>query len=145
MENPYFTVEESGLNWLEINHVKKQGSLRVRVWVDGNGIVTVREGKSPLVGNDFATDVKDPKWADVREYRLNIPRENVVPIFQMLVDHGLFEKQDKDAKGSEDELVMARANIQHKTISSAISDPELAEYLKNVVMMFYHPSPVRKR
>jgi hypothetical protein len=148
MENPFFTVKESGLNWVEIRQYKLAArTQRVRVRIDGNGIVTVREGTSPLVGNPFACDVNNQQWDDIRESRVTIPREEAQFLFQKLVDRGLFVKQEKPKDEIKDEALYVSANIQNKTAGSTdpVTDPELIEHLRMQVMMFYHPTPLRKR
>jgi hypothetical protein len=151
MDNPYFKVEESGLNWVEIRHYTiATHPQRVRVRIDGNGIVTVREGTSPLVGNPFAADVNSTRWEDIRESRVTVSREEAVVLFQTMVDRGLFvkqEKPDEDAEEFNKEQVYVSANIQCKTTSSSdpVTDPDLLEHLKMIVLMFYHPTPASKK
>lgn len=149
MDNPYFTVKESGLNWVEIRqYAITTPTQRIRVRIDGNGIITVREGTSPLVGNPFAYDINNARWEDIRESRITVPREEVQVLFQTMVDRGLFVKQEKpDEEMLKKEAVYVSANIQCKTTSSSdpVTDPELLEHLKMIVLMFYHPTPARKR
>lgn len=152
LDNPFFTVEESGLNWVSIRHYnyKVTPIQRVSVRIDGNGIVTVREGSSILVCNPFASAGKDaPNWNDIRETRITLPREEVIPIFQMLVDRGLFQERFKSDSVNTNESIFVSANIQCKTCGSEDdifgSDPELAESLKSVLLMFYHPKPKQRR
>lgn len=150
-DNPFFTVKESGLNWVAIRHYnyKAMPIQRVSVRIDGSGIVTVREGSSLLVSNPYASGSDAPNWNDVRETRITIPREEVIPLFQMLVDRGLFKDRRKGDSVNTNEAIFVSANIQCKTCGSEDdiygSDPELAESLKNVVMMFYHPQPKKRR
>ena len=149
LEDPFFTVKESGLNWVEIRqYTISSHPQRVRVRIDGNGIVTVREGTSPLVGNPFASDVSNERWDDIRETRITIPREEAQFLFQTMVDKGIFVKQDKpDKEMLKKEAVYISANVQCKTTSSSdpVTDPDLLDHLKMVVLMFYHPAPARKR
>ncbi len=149
MDNPFFTVEESGLNWVEIRQYSISAKTqRIRVRIDGNGIVTVREGTSPLVGNPFAADVNNERWEDIRESRVTIPRDEARFLFQTMVDRGLFVDQKKPDKDDEKkEAVYVSANIQCKTAGSAdpVTDPELLDHLKMIVQMFYHPTPTRRR
>lgn len=151
MDNPFFTVEESGLNWISIRHYNYRSSpiQRVCVRIDGNGIVTVRDGSSLLVTNPFASNTEDPHWNDARESRITLSREEVTPLFQMLVNQGLFKDRRKGDSINTNEAIFVSANIQNKTCGSEDdvygSDPELAENLKNVVLMFYHPQPKRRR
>jgi hypothetical protein len=149
--NPYFKVKESGLNWVSIRHYnfKTKPVQRVSVRIDGSGIVTVREGTSALVSNPFAAGSDAQNWNDIRETRVTLPREEVVPLFQMLVDRGLFAERKKSDVVSTNEVIFVSANIQNKTCGSETdvygSDPELAEHLKTVLMMFYHPQPKSRR
>jgi len=148
---PFFTVEESGLNWVSIRHYNYRVSpiQRVSVRIDGNGIVTVREGSSLLVTNPYAKNNTDKNWNDIIESRITLPREEVTPLFQMLVDRGLFKDRRAGDSVNTNEAVFVSANIQNKTCGTEDdvygSDPELAEHLKNVVLMFYHPQPKRRR
>lgn len=151
LDNPHFTVKESGLNWVSIRHYNYQSKpiQRVSVRIDGSGIVTIREGTSVLVCNPFASSSGSANWNDIRETRITLPREDVLPIFQMLVDRGLFEERTKSDSVNTNEAIFVSANIQCKTCGSEDdiygSDPELAESLKTVLMMFYHPQPKRRR
>lgn len=150
-ENPYFAVKESGLNWISIRHYNYRTTpvQRVSLRLDGNGNVTVREGSSMLVTNPFAANHDDPNWNDVNETRITLPRENMTRLFQSLVDQGLFVERRKGDSVNTNEAIFVSANIQNKTCGSSDdvygSDPELAEHLKNVVLMFYHPQPKRRR
>jgi hypothetical protein len=146
-DNPFFTVKESGLNWVFIRNYNFRTTPmhRVSVRVDGNGLVTVREGTSILVTNPFAAGHTDETWNDLREKRITIPRDEVIPLFQMLVDAGLFKERRRGDSTNTNEAIFVSANIQGKTCGSEDdiygSDPELAEHLKNVIMMFYRPQP----
>jgi hypothetical protein len=151
VDNPHFAVKESGLNWVSIRHYnyRAQPIQRVDMRLDGSGIVTMREGASLLVTNPFAANNVDPNWNDIVESRITIPREEMTRIFQMLVDQGLFEERRKGDSINTNEAIFVSANIQSKTCGSEHdvfgSDPDLAEHLKNMVLMFYHPQPKRRR
>lgn len=151
-EEKIFEVKESGLNWLDIKYFnyRRQPIIRVSVRVDGTGFVDVREGASQLVSNDFAANTKDVQWGDVRHSRISIPPEEATQLFQTLVDAGLFKDRYKwNNNVHSNEAIFAVANINNKTTGSQddiyTTDPDLAEHLKNVVLMFYHPSPQRRR
>ncbi len=151
IDYPYFTVKESGLNWVSIRHYsyRTKPIQRVAVRMDGNGMVTVREGSSLLVTHPFAANHNDPNWNDVVETRITLPREEITRIFQMLVDQGLFEDRRKGDGINTNEAIFVSANIQNKTCGSEDdvfgSDPNLAEHLKSVMLMFYRPQPRRRR
>lgn len=151
-EDPIFEVKESGLNWLEIRYFnyRRRPVSRVRIHIKGSGFVEVCEGTSALVSNEFAANTKDAGWADIHSTRLNLDPSEVHLYFQQLVDAGLFKKRYKwSSNVHSNEAIFAFANINNKTTGSQddiwTTDPDLAEHLKNIVLMFYHPSPSRKR
>ena len=149
--SPYFTVKESGLNWISIRHYNYKSTpiQCVSVRIDGNGMVTVREGSSMQVSNPFAARASDADWNDVRENRLTLPPEEMVPLFQMLVDRGLFKERIHGTSVATNEAIFVSANIDGKACGSEDDvfgiDPDLADHLKLVVMMFYHPQPRNRR
>lgn len=149
--SPYFKVKESGLNWICIRHYSYTSKpiQRVSVRIDGQGMVTVREGTSLLVTNPFAADSTDPRWQDIRETRTTLSSKEIVPLFQMLVDRGLFKERVKGDTVSTNEAIFVTANIEGKTCGSEDDiftiDTELAEHLKMVMLMFYHPQPKQRR
>lgn len=151
-ENPYFTVEESGLNWLSIRYYnyRKKPIQKINLRIDGNGIINVKSGTSPLVSNPFAYQMDQDGWMDIQQTRIVIPRKDVVPIFQMLVDSGLFVERDRSKTDTiTNEAIFVSANIQNKTTGFAdddifATDPELGEHLRNVIMMYYRPKPKRR-
>ncbi|MBP5510883.1 MAG: hypothetical protein J6Z49_08200 [Kiritimatiellae bacterium] len=151
-EDPIFEVKESGLNWLEIHYFnyRRKPITRVKLHINGSGLIDVREGTSALVSNEFAANTKDVGWADIRQNRLTLDPAEVHLYFQQLVDAGLFKKRYKwSSNVHSNEAIFAFANINNKTTGNQddiwTTDPDLAEHLKNIVLMFYHPSPSRKR
>ena len=150
-ENPFFQVKESGLNWVSIRqyNYRTEPVQRVSVRIDGNGIVTVREGSSMLVTDPFAKDHTSPNWHDVIESRVTIQRDEVTRLFQALVDEGLFKERRKGDSVNTNEAIFVSSNIQGKTCSGPDdifgSDPDLAEHLKNIVLMFHRPQPKKRR
>lgn len=156
MDVPYFKVEKSGLNWVEIRQYETAGRQhRIRLRIDGNGMVTVRDGTSALVGNTFAANNKHENWEDIREKRITLSEDDTNLIFQSLVDAGVFEKPGEipfitdtaTLSTNETALIYVSANINNKTVGSSapIAKPELLEQLKLVVLTFYQPQPIRKQ
>jgi hypothetical protein len=153
---PYFQVENSGLNWVEIRQYETVGmKRRIKLRIDGNGMVSLREGTSALVGNQFAANHKQQNWEDIREKRLKLSEDDTTLIFQSLVDTGLFEKyegvpflNDKPVASTNDtSFVYVSANINNKTAGSAdpVGKPELLEQLKITILTFYQPQPMRQK
>lgn len=156
VDYPYFTVEKSGLNWVEIRQYETGGRQnRIRMRIDGNGIVTVRDGTSALVGNTFAANITHENWEDIRENRITIPEDDTVLIYQSLVDAGLFYRPQvipyvtevPSLSTNETSLVYVTANINNKTVGSSepVAEPVLLERLKLLVLTFYKPRPLRKK
>ncbi|MFO7937828.1 MAG: hypothetical protein R6V06_09525 [Kiritimatiellia bacterium] len=142
--NPYFAVEESGLNWLEIYSKQISSQKLTRVRIDGSGIVKITTGTSPLVGDAFAKDISDTQWSNVRRDRITIPREETVRLFQGLINNGLFLEQSKTEDSPDDHIIMAFGNIQNHTVYETIYDPGLHEHLKTIVMLFNRPRQKRR-
>jgi hypothetical protein len=156
VDQPYFTVKSSALNWVEIRQYETGGrETRIRLRIDGNGVVNVRDGTSALVGNTFAANIKSENWDDIRENRISIPEEDVLLIFQSLVDAGLFYRPQvipyvtdvPTLSTNETSLVYVTANINNKTVGSSdpVAEPVLLERLKLIVLTFYKPRPIRKQ
>jgi hypothetical protein len=151
----HFQVESSGLNWVEIRQYETIGvKRRIKLRIDGNGMVSLREGTSALVSNQFAANHKQNNWEDIREKRITLSEDDTRLIFQSLVDAGLFEKHEEIpfvdetpvASSNDTSFVYVSANINNKTVGSAdpIGKPELLEQLKIVVLTFYQPRPIRQ-
>ncbi len=152
----HFQVESSGLNWVDIRQYETTGmKRRIRLRIDGNGMVSLREGTSALVSNSFAANNKQENWEDIREKRVTLSEADTKLIFQSLVDTGLFERyeeipfvDEKPAPSTNDtSFVYVSANINNKTVGSAdpIGKPELLEQLKIVILTFYQPKPMRQQ
>ncbi|MCL1921962.1 MAG: hypothetical protein FWG50_12975 [Kiritimatiellaeota bacterium] len=137
------------MNWVDIRQYDMTGRKNnVRVRMDGNGIVTVWDGASERIGNPFANDTKKENWSDLRETRYNLSEEDILLVFQNLVNNGLLVKHEKPLFGSpystnETTAIFVSANIQNKMTSSPdpVFNEELLEALKMTVMMFYTPRP----
>ena len=128
VNEPYFQVENSGLNWVEIRQYELVGmKRRIKLRIDGNGMVSLREGTSALVSNQFAANHKQDSWEDIREKRLTLSEDDTRMIFQSLVDAGLFEKHEEIpfvdetpvASSNDTSFVYVSANINNKTVGSA--------------------------
>jgi hypothetical protein len=156
VNEPYFQVESSGLNWVDIRQYETTGmKRRIRLRIDGNGMVSLREGTSALVGNAFAANNKQENWEDIREKRVTLTEDDTKLLMQSLVDAGLFEKyeglpfvDEKPVPSTNDtSFVYVSANINNKTVGSAdpVGKPELLEQLKIVILTFYQPKPMRQQ
>ena len=148
--DPYITVRESSLNWLEIHYynMNRQPVRRINVSIRGNGLVEVKKGTSELVSNDFAKRYKDDDWGKIRTRRLQITPEQATDIFQHLVNFGVLDRE-KTFKASDspsqDRFIAVKANINNNTYSDNVNifeeDPDLAEQLLDVVREFDSPIP----
>lgn len=148
--DPYVTVNESQLNWVQIHYYRLEKDKPVRrysVNIAGTGLVEVRKGTSELVSNDFAKKYKDKDWGAIKTYRVQIDPSSARDIFQNLVNFGLLdrEKTFKAAKNPvTDRFIAVSANINTNTYSDNVNmfeeDPDLAEQLLDVVREFSHPT-----
>lgn len=146
--DPYITVKESDLNWVEIHYynLNKTPIHRIGVEIYGNGLVTVKKGTSELVSNDFAKKYKSEDWTNIKTLRVQIDPKDANDIFQHLVNFGVLD-HEKTGKGSKkkkiNRFVAVRANICNNTFSDNVNifevDPDLAEQLVDVIREFESP------
>ena len=91
--NPYITVEQSNLNWMEIHYynTNRKPVHRVSLSLSGSGHVEIKKGTSPQISDDFAKN--DFSTADGRFYsfsfwagmpKLNTNNPEVVKYFSDL-------------------------------------------------------------
>lgn len=147
--NPYITVKESPLNWVDIHYynTNRKPVRRVAVYINGLGLVELRKGTSDRVSNDFAKSFKSDTWRDIRTQRLYADPKHVNDLFQNLVNHGLLDKE-KTFKSSDkekfDRFIAVKANINNNTYSEPQNifevDPDLAEQLLDVIREFDNPT-----
>ena len=153
-DDPYVTVTEDALNWLEIHYynASRDPVRRVSVRITGAGFVDVKSGTSKLVSDSFAKNFEAADWGDIRTLRYNVEPSHVRELFQELVNAGLFDR-DKMFRStkypSPGRFIAVRAAMENKTFSEPKNmfeeDPELAERLYNIVLQFKRPVLGRKR
>lgn len=147
--DPYITVTESPLNWVQIAYynLSRKPIRRVSVYINGDGLVEVKRGTSELVSNDFAKRYKSESWDEIKTYRLRIDPKAANDIFQNLVNFGVLdrEKTFKSAKKDvTDRFIAVKANLCTNTYSDNVNmfeaDPDLAEQLLDVIREFENPA-----
>ena len=147
--DPYITVEESALNWVDIHYynMSRQPIRRIGVTLHGSGLVEVKKGTSELVSNDFAKRYKEANWSKIKTYRVQINPDQANDIFQNLVNFGLLDREKTfkaSKKESHDRFIAVKANINSNTYSDNVNmfeeDPDLAEQLLDVIREFEHPA-----
>lgn len=152
-DDPYVTVTDNALNWIEVHYYNaaREPVRRVSVRINGAGFVEVKSGTSHLVSDSFAKDPSAVEWDDIRVSKGNVDPAHVREIFQELVNYGLFDK-DKFGRStkypSNGRFIAVRAAMENKTYSEPTNvfedDPELAERLYNIVLEFKRPVLGRK-
>ena len=152
--DPYITVRQSHLNWVEIHYYNatREPVRRVSVRITGAGFVNVKSGTSKLVSDSFAKNFGSSEWGDIRTFQYNVDAGHVRELFQDLVNAGLFDR-DKMFRStkypSPGRFIAVRAAMENKTFSEPKNmfeaDPELAERLYNIVLQFKRPVLGRKR
>lgn len=150
--DPYITVRESHLNWVDIHYynTKRKPIRRIGVYLNGAGHVKVRKGSSEQVSNDFAKKYTDENWDDIKTSSYTVDPKHANDIFQNLVNHGVLDREKfgkRSKKESFDRFIAVRANISNYTYSEHDNifevDPDLAEVLLDVVREFDTPVQVR--
>lgn len=108
-----FTVKNSRLNWVHIYYQAEEDAPRIRCEMTNNGQITILEGHSVTVGDDFNIEYHKKDFGDVRKYYYSMQPSMFDATLQLLVDSGLMtiEKPDEDAPLYP--KVMIKANINH--------------------------------
>lgn len=151
--NPYITVEQSNLNWMEIHYYNtldssRKSTRRVSLTLTGMGHVEIKKGTSKLVSDDFAKGYKEDDWSDIRTQRMDIDPKHVNDIFQDLVNRGVLDREkwgkSEKKKSEYKRFIAVRANINNVTYSERENifeaDPDLAEYLLDTIRQFENPA-----
>ena len=147
--NPYITVDESPLNWVEIHYynMNKTPYRRIAVLLMGSGHVEIKKGTSDRVSNDFAKRFDDSEWGNFRTQRVRVDVGHVHEIYQNLVNHGLLDREKsfkRSKKEKFDRFMAVKANISNYTYSEPDNiyevDPDLAEQLYDVIREFDNPT-----
>ena len=147
--DPYITVKESPLNWVQIHYynLNRTPIRRVSVYLTGLGHVEVKKGVSDLVSNDFAKSYKDVNWSGIKTWRYDVDPKHVNDIFQNLVNYGILDREKSGRKSKKekfDRFMAVKANISNNTYSEQENifetDPDLAEQLLDVVREFDNPT-----
>jgi len=146
--DPYITVKESQLNWVDIHYYNMRAKpiRRTGVVLYGSGLVELRKGTSDLVSNDFAKKYTAETWEGIATQRVQVDPKHIKEIFQNLVNYGLLDRE-KWGKSSEketfDRFIAVKANIDTHTYSEQDNifevDPDLAEQLLDVIREFDNP------
>ena len=146
--DPYITVQDSPLNWVEIHYynMRHKPIRRIGVFMNGMGHVEVKKGTSDLVSNDFAKRYKTEDWSDINTKRIEVDPEHVLAIMQNLVNYGLLDREKTGRATKKDKLdrfIGVKANINNNTYSDQENifevDPDLAEQLLDVIREFDSP------
>ena len=147
--NPYITVSESKLNWMEVHYYRTDTTpvRRMSLFMNGAGYVEFKKGTSELISNDFAKRHDSEEWGKIKSRRFNVDPKHVNDIFQNLVNHGLLDSE-KHFKGSKTprkgRMMGVKANINNLSYAEQDnifeSDPDLAEQLLDVIREFDDPN-----
>lgn len=147
--DPYITVRESPLNWVEIHYynLNRNPIRRIGVYINGMGHVEVKKGTSELVSNDFAKGYTNDSWSEIKTYRLSVDPKHAHEIFQNLVNYGVLDREKTGRKSSKkafNRFIAVKANISNNTYSAPENifevDPDLAEQLLDVIREFDDPT-----
>ena len=143
--NPYITVKESHLNWIEIHYynLSRKPIRRTAVFLNGGGYVKVRKGTSELVSNDFAKKHDSETWDDIKWSEKTVDPKHVKDIFQNLVNYGLLDSEkyfQRSGKKEFKQFIAVKANIDNLAYTQQENiyevSPRLAEQLFDVVQEF---------
>ena len=78
-----------------------------------NGQITILEGHSVTVGDDFNIEYHKKSFGDVRKYYYSMPPEMFNMTLQSLIDAGMMEREKLKEDDPMYPKVMIKANINH--------------------------------
>lgn len=108
-----FTVQDSRLNWVRIYYQASETAPRIRCDMTNNGHVTLLEGHSVTVGDDFNIEYHKKDFGDVRKYSCTLSPEMFNATLQVLVDAGMMKVEKLDDDAPLYPKVLIKANINH--------------------------------
>ncbi len=131
-----FTVQNSNLNWVQIYYQATESAPRMRCDMRNGGKVTLLEGHSVTVGDDFNIDYEAATFGDVRKYYYSMSSDMYTGTLQLLVDAGLLEHTEPKEDDPIYPKVMIYANIDHNVIKKFTTDPELIAEIRSLLFRF---------
>lgn len=131
-----FTVQDSRLNWVQIFYQASESAPRVRCDMRDSGMITILEGKSVTVGDDFNIEYAKPNFGDVRKYYYKMDPEMFRQTLQLLVDAGLL-KEEKIKEGDPVyPKVLVRGNVNHRVVEKFTVNPDLIAEIRTQLFQF---------
>ena len=142
--NPYwyksadrFTVADSRLNRVQIFYQEAANAPRVRCDMANEGLITILEGMSVTVGDDFNIDYKDPAFGDIRKYTYQMDAELFRQTLQLLVDTGLYVYEgEPDGDTPIYPKVMIRATVNGKYFEKFTFDEALINEIRTQLFQY---------
>ena len=134
--NPQFVVQDSRLNWVQIIYQSAENAPRVRCNYDNSGVITVLEGRSVTVGDDFNIEYEKADFGDVRKYRYTMQKAMFRESLQALVDAGLMKEEKANEETPMYPKILVRANINHHKIEKFVFNETLAAEIRTQLFQF---------
>lgn len=131
-----FLVQNSRLNWAQIFYQASESAPRVRCDLRDNGLITILEGKSVTVGDDFNIEYDKPDFGDVRKYYYQMDPDFFRQTLQLLVDTGLMEEEEIEEGDPVYPKVLVRGNINHHVFQKFTVDPDLIAEIRSQLFQF---------
>lgn len=131
-----FQVQNSRLNWVQIFYQANEKAPRVRCDMKDNGHVTVLEGHSVTVGDDFNIEYEKATFGDVRKYHYTMPADLFRMNLQMLVDNDLMKVEEASEDSPVYPKVMVRANINHHRVEKFTFNEELIAEIRTQLFQY---------
>ncbi len=132
-----FKVQPSRLNWVSIYYQASAKTPRIRCEMSDNGQkITILEGHSVTVGDDFNIGYQKSTFSDVKKYYYSMPPEMFQMTLQTLIDVGLMEREEPDEDTPLYPKVMIKANINHKRMDKFTFKQELIDEIRTLLFQY---------
>lgn len=135
-----FAVSESSLNWTEIYYTSTNTATAVRLSIIGSGSIVMHRGTSSRLLDPFAVDVESENWNDFERDEINLARQDVQQIHQLLINRGVL-KRSKTLPPGTTTVVQLHGRIDDKVFSCVSADPPLLQVVETIIGLFPPPQP----
>ncbi len=135
-----FQVSTSSLNWTEVLYSTTNTPAVVRLSILGSGNIVMRRGTSSRLLDPFAVDVESENWADYEHDEVNLTRQDVRQIHQLLVNRGVLKKV-KELPPDTEKLIQVHGRIDDKVFATVTASPPLIHVIESIIALFPPPRP----
>jgi hypothetical protein len=114
----------------------------------GTGLVRVKHGASPQVGNDFSQDVANARWNDVQVDQRTILPAEMRDIFQSFVNRGVLREPDRVFVGAAQRggpVARISGVLDRNRVARIGVEPEMVGFVRELLKIFDDQRPAQAK